>query len=405
MRVLLVCDRSAGHIFPALSVGKSIKERSQNLPKSLDLKKNPSCQDEVYFFATSDFLRNYLENEGFLVYGRPFRRRNIILEAFYRFFEAINLLFKLRPQKVIGFGGRDSLFLLLFGSFLFLDTAIYEPNITFGKANRVLSFFVRRIFCGFPDTAINGKVNPFDTPRAKGRGVLRIDGERSPEFVGPSDKSSGFNPEHNRRVEGRSRTIKSVGIPLRENIKFIEKEQALMALGFSNKPVIFCFGGSQGSHFLNSIFMELVESLEEDYQIIHLTGKREYFQISQFYNKIEKKSFVKDFYYAMEMLYSASDAVVCRAGASTLAELTYYAMPAILIPHPAAGGHQKENAFYLAKRGAAQVILQEEFSFRAFKSAVEKILHDRGERERMRQNLNRIKLGVNFEEFCNNTYF
>jgi UDP-N-acetylglucosamine--N-acetylmuramyl-(pentapeptide) pyrophosphoryl-undecaprenol N-acetylglucosamine transferase len=338
MRVLLACERSGGHIFPALSVAKSLEEK------------------EIYFFATSDFLRNYLAQEGFKVYGRCFSSRNIFFELSWRALEAVYLIFKLRPQKIIGFGGRDSFFLLFFGSLFFLDTAIYELNFTFGKANTILSFFVRRIFCGFPKKSADKK-------------------------------------------------IKAIGIPLRRNIKIIKKQEALRALGFSVKPAIFCFGGSQGSSFLNASFMKLIENLKGDYQIIHLTGKREYFQILQLYNKIEKNKFIRDFYWAIEVLYSAADIVICRAGASTLSEVAYYALPALIIPHPSGGGHQKENAFYLEERGAAYILEQEKFSFDIFKGKVERLLYDSAERERLRNNLSTIKLGVAFEEFRHTNHF
>ncbi|MDP2922922.1 MAG: UDP-N-acetylglucosamine--N-acetylmuramyl-(pentapeptide) pyrophosphoryl-undecaprenol N-acetylglucosamine transferase [Candidatus Omnitrophota bacterium] len=356
MKIILACDRSAGHIFPALTVGKNIRNKSAIETNSLDGRKSISYKDEVYFFATSDFLKDYLEKEGFLVYGKIFRSRNLLKEVVFRALEAIYLIFKLKPRKIIGFGGRDSFFLLFFGSLLFLDTAIYEPNRTIGKANKVLSFFVHKVFCGFQETVIIKKA-------------------------------------------------KVVGIPLRENIKIIPRAKALEILHFEDKPVIFCFGGSQGSSFLNSIFVKLVTSLDGDYQVVHLTGRREYFQIMQFYNKIKRRVFVKDFYYAMEVLYSATDLAICRAGASTLAELTYYGIPSILIPHPAASGHQKENAFYLAKRGAAFVFLQEKFSFNVFMGTVEKAIYDGIIRQSLMRNLGNIKLGVNYKEFCANTYF
>jgi UDP-N-acetylglucosamine--N-acetylmuramyl-(pentapeptide) pyrophosphoryl-undecaprenol N-acetylglucosamine transferase len=356
MRILFACDRSAGHIFPALTVAKNLRKESMKVSQGLAPEENISHTDEVSFFITSRFLRDHLEKEGFSVCGRHFKRRNLFVEMFYRFWEAIIIIFKLRPQKIIGFGGRDSFFLLLFGSLLFLDTAIYEPNLKFGKANKVLSFVVGKIFCGFPQLSFGKK-------------------------------------------------IEVVGIPLRENIKLIPKSQALKILGFDDKPVIFCFGGSQGSHFLNTIFMRLLLELKGDYQAIHLTGEREYFKVCEFYNRIEKKSFVKDFYYAVEMLYSAADIAICRGGASTLAELTYYSLPAVIVPHPSAGSHQHANAFYLAKRGAAQVILEDGFSFEKFKNIVEKILYNETERKSLRQNLSSIKLGVAFENFCRNTCF
>jgi len=340
MRILFVCDRSAGHIFPALAMAKAIRERKKN--------------DEVYFFATSLSLGEHLAKEGFRVFGKCFSARNIVVEAFYRFFEALYLIFRIRPHKLIGFGGRDSFFLILLGSLFFLDTSIYEPNVNCGRANIVLSFFVRKVLCGFPRP---GK-----------------------KYI-------------------------TIGIPLRPNIKRINKNNALQALGFNDKPVIFCFGGSQGSMFLNDIFTKLIGTLSCDYQIIHLTGQREYFKVSQFYNRINMNKFVKDFYYQMELLYSAADIVICRAGASTLGELSYYKLPALLIPHPAAGGHQKANAMHFKGRQAAFVFLQENFDFEQFRKTTESLLQSKDLRENIKNNLNDIKIGIGFEDFCRNNCF
>lgn len=342
MRILFVCDRSAGHIFPALAMAKAQRERSHN--------------DKIYFFATSLFLKEHLEKEKFETFGKCFKSRNIITEAFYRLFEALYLIFRIRPHKLIGFGGRDSFFLLFFGSLFFLDTSIYEPNVKPGRANIVLSFFVRKILCGF-----------------------------------------------NRGNSGKKYI--TIGILLRPNIKKIGKNEALRALGFNDAPVIFCFGGSQGSVFLNDVFTKLVDKISGNYQVIHLTGQREYFKISQFYNKMNINKFIKDFYYQMELLYSAADMVICRSGASTLAELSYYKLPAILIPHPAAGGHQKANAMYFKERGAAYTFFQENFDFGQFSKTAEMLLQDKDLRLKMSGNLSDIKIGVAFENFCRNNCF
>ncbi|MFA5271853.1 MAG: UDP-N-acetylglucosamine--N-acetylmuramyl-(pentapeptide) pyrophosphoryl-undecaprenol N-acetylglucosamine transferase [Candidatus Omnitrophota bacterium] len=342
MRILFVCDRSGGHVFPALAIAGKIKQNKQN--------------SEIHFFITSAFLKEHLSQKGFTVWGKSFNSRNLFVEMFYRIFEAGYLIFRLRPKMVIGFGGRDSFFLMLFASLLNLDTAIYEPNVKPGKANSFLSLFVKKVFRGFKEEKTNKK------------------------------------------------TI-VIGIPLRENIKKIERAAALAKLGFRDKPTLFCFGGSQGSVFLNDVFLKLIQSLDYDFQVIHLTGQSEYFKISQFYNKIEKKSFVKDFYYEMETLYSASDVVLARSGASTLAEIAYYKLPSILIPHPAAGGHQKENALYLVNKEAAYMYYQENFSFDDFKRTVQSLLEDRRLRQRIEDNLSAIKIGISFEDFSKNTYF
>ena len=340
MKVLLVCERSAGHIFPALMFAKR-------------LSKEPN---QIYFFLTAASLKKYVEDKGFTVIGKSLPFRNLIVEGVFRFFEALYIIFKLRPKKVIGFGGRDSFFLLLFSSFLFLDTAIYEPNLKSGKANKVLCLFVRKVWRGF-------------------------------------------------RERQESKKIKAIGVPLRENIRRIDRKEARATLGLDDKLVIFCFGGSQGSRFINNAFVKFVQSSKEDFSIIHLTGQEQYFQISQLYNTITKSKFIKDFYYDIQVLYSAADIVVSRAGANTLGEIAFYRVAPILIPHPQGGAHQKENAFYFQRKGAASVFLQNNFSFQEFKDKLEELITNSDLRLAMQGKLSTINLGVNFEDFCNSNCF
>ncbi|MCM8819536.1 MAG: UDP-N-acetylglucosamine--N-acetylmuramyl-(pentapeptide) pyrophosphoryl-undecaprenol N-acetylglucosamine transferase [Candidatus Omnitrophica bacterium] len=339
MKVLLVCERSGGHIFPALTLAKKIKENTS---------------DTVYFFATSIFFKKIISAEGFKVYGKSFRQRNLILEGFYRFFEAIFLICKINPKRIIGFGGRDSFFLIIVGSFLLIDTAIYEPNKKFGKANKVLYFFAKKVYCGFP--------------------------------------------------QPKNKKIITVGIPLRDNIVLVDKNIARAHLKLDERPVILCFGGSQGSSFINLIAIRLLNQLDFDFQLVHITGKREYFKICQLYNKINKKAVIFDFCPDMQLLYSAADIVICRAGASSVAEISFYQLPTIFIAHPAAGFHQKFNAEYFVKENAAFLFLQDKFDFEKFKATIKALLENKDLTDKIRSNLKKIKIAVDAEKFYRSIY-
>ncbi len=338
MKVLLACERSAGHIFPALALGEKIEKKSN-----------------IYFFATSPFLKKYIEKQGFNCFGKSLVFRNLIIEGTWRLFESIYLILKLRPEKVIGFGGRDSFFLVLFSSLLRIRTVIYEPNIKLGKANRFLMPFVDEVLRGFEG--------------------------------------------------GRSKKGRTIGIPLRKNIKKIDKHQARKILNFKEEPVIFCLGGSQGSSFLNHVFVRFIQNFKGNCQVIHLTGKDEYPEMLSRYAEIKNRSFVKDFYYQVEVLYSAADLVVSRAGAVTLGEISFYGLPVILLPHFKAGSHQVENALYFERKGAAKVYSQDEFSFEDFSRSLNRLIEDKCLRQTMKDNLGRIKLGVSYEDFNNSNYF
>ena len=348
MRILLACERSAGHVFPALCFARKFqKEFKQEIPGD---------KANIWFFATAGFLKKYIQDSGFFTIGKSFGSRNIILEGFWRFIEAIYIITRFRPNKVIGFGGRDSFFLVLLSSLLRADTAIYEPNIKMGKANKVLSLFVKNIFRGFGESNINTKT-------------------------------------------------KVIGIPLRENLNKIDKKKACETLGFDQKPVVFYFGGSQGSNFINNIATKFMQESNVDFQVIHLTGESQYSDIIQLYKKAKSKGFVKSFDYNMETLYSAADIIVCRAGAVTLGEIAYYQLPAILLPHPKAGAHQKDNALYFKERKAALVYQEDNFSFQDFSKSLHALIQDSDMRQAMKDNLGKIKLGVKFEDFCQHTYF
>jgi UDP-N-acetylglucosamine--N-acetylmuramyl-(pentapeptide) pyrophosphoryl-undecaprenol N-acetylglucosamine transferase len=149
------------------------------------------------------------------------------------------------------------------------------------------------------------------------------------------------------------------------------------------------------------MFLRLISDLEGSFQVIHLTGSREYVEISNAYNKMLLKRFVKDFYYQMEKLYSSADLIICRSGASTLAEIAYYQLPAILIPHPLAGGHQKDNALYFSQKKAGFFFSENNFAYDEFKSTAQGLLNDPNARAEIKEGLAKIKLGVEFKDFIN----
>ncbi|MFH1771480.1 MAG: UDP-N-acetylglucosamine--N-acetylmuramyl-(pentapeptide) pyrophosphoryl-undecaprenol N-acetylglucosamine transferase [Candidatus Omnitrophota bacterium] len=333
MRILFVCERSAGHIFPALSMAQSIGKNN-----------------EIYFFVTAPKLKRYIEQEGYEVLGRCFSKRNAFIELIYRIPEAFFIIFKIRPTHVVGLGGRDSLFLVLFSRLFLLNVVIYEANVRLGKANKILSLLVPKVLRGFPEDK--------------------------------HDKKSEF-----------------VGVPLRQNILRIDKFNARRRLNLKDLPTILFLGGSQGCSFINRICKKFAINTASKIQIIHITGQREYFSIRSFYNKIEGSIFVCDFYLSAEVLYSAADVVVCRSGASTLAEVTFFRIPAVLIPFSGARSHQKENALFFVKRGAALMFEEGNFSFKELGRSIEGLLFDRARRDVLAGNLSRIKLGFSPQEF------
>lgn len=336
-RILLASERSAGHVYPALAFGSKIRENQE--------------QRKIFYFTSSKFFKNYIEKNQETVFGLTFRFRNLLLEFSWRFFEAAYILFRVRPHLVIGFGGRDSFFLVLLGRFFTKEVFIYEPNARMGKANKILSFVVSKILRGIPPQDGNKKQ-------------------------------------------------KIIGVPLRKDIVRLKKMEVLEKLNFNQRPVVLCFGGSQGSTFINRNFIKFVgQCRRRDYQIIHLTGLRDYREADNFYQTVKNNKLIKDFYWDMPALYSIADLVVARAGALTLAHLSFYNIPAVLIPHPRAGGHQKSNADFLAKKEAAFSFSQDCFNFNAFNNCLEELIYNSFFRKTIKKNLEKIKLITDDEEF------
>lgn len=159
------------------------------------------------------------------------------------------------------------------------------------------------------------------------------------------------------------------GNPVRdEALKSKSKNDAKKDFGFSEElPVVLFFGGSLGAQTINEmvkkIIIEFSLKKEVSFQVLHFTGKRNYEtykkELREIFTNFEEFSWYRVFpeYLKMGEAYSAADLCVCRAGASTIAELEINGVPALLIPYPfAAGNHQFYNALYLREKGIALVV-------------------------------------------------
>ncbi len=342
-KTLLVSERSAGHVYPALAIAEKI------------ILENPN--NDLFFFTSSKIFKKHIKKNGYTVFGLTFSFRNIFIEFSWRVIESVYIILKIRPNQIIGFGGRDSIFLVLFGS-IFIDRVfIYEPNAKAGKANRFLYPFVKTVYRGLP-------------------------------------------PQNKRKKD------RIVGIPLLKKVKKIKKEGARQRLNFGQEPVVLCFGGSQGSSFINQNFIKFVsKNKNKPYQIIHLTGKKEYQEILSFYAQVKNNKFIQPFSWEMPLLYSAADLVLARAGALTLANISFYDLASILIPYPEAEGHQSLNAAYLREKGAAVVFLQNNFNFNDFNSCLEKLIWNNSFREKIEQNVKKVdieKINKDFLSYLSN---
>lgn len=158
----------------------------------------------------------------------------------------------------------------------------------------------------------------------------------------------------------------------------------------SDPFTLLVFGGSQGAQPLNQSVIEALAILEPqlpDLQVIHQTGERDYSRIKQAYEAMRMDADVRPFFGDIPKQFAAADLLVCRAGATTLAEVNVAGKPAILVPFPqAADDHQRKNAEALAKAGAAEMILQKDLDGPTLAARIRYYVEHRDALRRMEQN-------------------
>jgi UDP-N-acetylglucosamine--N-acetylmuramyl-(pentapeptide) pyrophosphoryl-undecaprenol N-acetylglucosamine transferase len=157
-------------------------------------------------------------------------------------------------------------------------------------------------------------------------------------------------------------------------------------------PVLLVLGGSQGAEALNEPILDALPRLLENYQVIHQTGVANFEENARVAALVLEKSERPTRYHpfgflnilALKQAAGAADLVLCRAGATTLAETAIWGLPAIVVPLPSAkGDHQRENAFAYARTGAAVVIEEANLTTTILIQEVERLMASVAERERM----------------------
>ncbi len=135
-------------------------------------------------------------------------------------------------------------------------------------------------------------------------------------------------------------------------------------------------GGSQGSQKINIVSSAAIASLNrgEELQVIHISGFVDVSGFEGVYSRAGITHKLFDFLSAIQYAYSSADLVICRAGATTIAELQKFCLPALLIPYPFAYSHQLGNARVLEEIGAARVILDAELTTEKLKTVLENLL-------------------------------
>jgi undecaprenyldiphospho-muramoylpentapeptide beta-N-acetylglucosaminyltransferase len=192
-------------------------------------------------------------------------------------------------------------------------------------------------------------------------------------------------------LPGRAK-VAVTGYPLRKDLQIWNPKQAREAIGIlPDLPVLLVFGGSKGARSLNQAVLQALPQLLTDMQLIHVSGQLDWAEVKRAGADLPVDLAAR--YHAYPYLHeemgaamTIADLAVSRAGASVLGELTYFGLPAILVPYPYAWRYQKVNASYLAERGAAVVIADEMIGSNLLK-AVGDLMEDEPRRYQMRQKM------------------
>jgi UDP-N-acetylglucosamine--N-acetylmuramyl-(pentapeptide) pyrophosphoryl-undecaprenol N-acetylglucosamine transferase len=305
MRAILAGGGTGGHVIPALAIANELKK---------------SYAAEVVFIGTARGIENRLvPAAGYplqLVRVGALKNVSLVTRAKTAFdlpravWSAGQMLNDFAPDVVIGVGGYASGPAMLAAVIKHIPTLAFEPNVVPGFANRVVARFVSRAAVHFEETA-----------------------------------------KYFRRAE-------VTGVPVRQAFFEIPPKRG-------GTPTLLVFGGSQGAHAINEAMIRCLPELQRQapgIRILHQTGERDYDDAVAAYRRFNESGLTEPaevfkFIEDMPAAFARADLLVCRSGASTVAEITAAGKPAIFVPFPrAADDHQRVNAEALARSGAAVVV-------------------------------------------------
>jgi UDP-N-acetylglucosamine--N-acetylmuramyl-(pentapeptide) pyrophosphoryl-undecaprenol N-acetylglucosamine transferase len=321
LKVIIAAGGTGGHLFPGIAVAREFQERHGAAVTFLTTPKAVTTQIlESYGFNWEAVSSRALKGEGLLSRGRTLLGVPVAILAARARLQSLN------PHLVLGMGGHSAGPVGLAAWLLGLPLALHEQNAIPGATNRWLGRFAHRIFLSFPATR------------------------------------SYFPP-------GRCFWT---GNPIRP--EFFEPGEPRAESPFT----VMITGGSQGAHQLNMgvlAALPLLAELKDRLAFVHLTGEADREAVAAGYREQGFAAEVAAFSQQMPDLMRRGHLLVCRAGASTLAELAAVGRPALLVPYPfAANNHQEFNARFLAEAGAAEIILNKDFTGTVFAGKINQFL-------------------------------
>jgi len=323
--IVIAGGGTGGHLFPGIAIAEAF------------IKRNP--ENRVIFISTGKpFEVSVLEEKKFLlktitvagIKGRGLINQIIALSKIPKgLLESMLILKHFKPNLIVGVGSYSAGPVVLGAWLIGIKIVLHEQNILPGITNRILSYLADRIYVSFKDT------------------------------------KADFNPKK----------VCFTGNPVRNEILCFAMEESEIFGSVQGKLfTILVIGGSQGAHSINIALMDALKFLKEkdSFFFIHQTGAADEEEVKNAYREQGVSGIVKAFFNDMGQQYSDADLIICRAGATTVAELTAIGKGALLIPYPfAADDHQVLNAKILSDAGVAEIILQKDLNGRLLAKKIE----------------------------------
>ena len=310
-KFIIASGGTGGHFYPGFSLGKELRKRGHAV---------------LFIVRKQDLAIRTLEKNGFDYKEinftglprslNPLRYFSFIFKFFLSFFQTGKIIKNFKPDVCVGMGGYISFPLILRAKLKKIKSAVHDSNTKIGLANKVSSKFTDLFLLGLP-TADNIK------------------------------------------------NTKLTGTPIREEFGLsYNKEEILRGRGLDPKmATVLVFGGSQGSKQLNIALSKAAKRIvrkNNTVQFVHISGDRGYERLKSEYRgckNIKLFAYCHDIYFLMR----AADLIICRSGASTLAEIYACRKPSVLVPYPyAADNHQYYNAALFKKAGCAELFIENE---------------------------------------------
>ena len=347
MNVIFTCGGTGGHINPAIAVANILRERHPDskilfigASGRMEEKLVPGAGYELKTFPASGMSRK-LNLKGI--------KSNI--KAISNVIGAVNgcrkIIKEFKQDVIIGTGGYASFPALLAGHMMKIPTCVHEANAMPGLTTRMAADWADRVLICFAESAKYYK--------------------------------------HPEKTE-------AVGMPVRREFIFTDKEAARQELGLDSRPVILSTFGSQGAKVMNQTVAQVLKLEQEDgfpYQHIHGVGS---FGWEWFPDRLKELGVdqendaldIREYIYNMPTVMAAADVIISRAGSSACNEIAASGTPCILIPSPnVTDNHQEKNARAIADRGGAVLLLEKDCTPQVMYETMKEILSDRQRRDQM----------------------